>query len=159
MKKTILLSSFLFLSHVIFAQYWTASGNNIYNSLPGYVGIGTAPSFPLDVAGNVHSTGALIVDAQSAGNIAGWFRGVANVSGNVVLQGGAGWQAWWLTGANGYLKIGANGGTEPAMGVINVDETGHVGINTLNTTGFTFNVNGSAVFDGVTVKSFSSTNP
>lgn len=158
MKKTLLLSSFFFLSHSIFAQYWTASGNNIYNSLPGFVGIGVAPSFPLDVAGNVHTTGAFISDAQTAGAISTWVRGVNNVDANLVIQS-ANKQAWWLTGANGYLKIGGNGGTEPATGVINVDYTGHVGINTLNTTGFTFNVNGTAVFDGITVKSFSSTNP
>jgi hypothetical protein len=158
MKKTLLLFSFLFLSHVIFAQYWTASGNNIYNSLPGYVGIGTGPSYPLDVAGVVHTTGAFISDAQTSGAISTWVRGINNVNANLVIQS-ANKQAWWLTGANGYLKIGANGGTEPATGVINVDETGHVGINTLNTTGYTFNVNGSAVFDAVTVTAFSSTNP
>ncbi len=77
-----------------------------------------------------------------------------------MLQGGAGnWQAYWITGANGYLKIGGSGGAEPGTSAINVDYTGNVGVGTLNTSGYKFSVAGSAVFDAVTVKSFSSTNP
>ena len=139
---------------------WTISGNNIYNALPGYVGIGTGPSFPLDVAGTIHSSYNLIIDQTPNSNIGGWFRGAANTSGNVVVHGNQGnWSAWWLTGSYGYMKLGVGGGNETWVGAINIDQTNHVGILTQNTSGYTFNVNGTAVFDGVTVKNFSGNKP
>jgi hypothetical protein len=126
-----------------------------------FLGIGTtSPGSPLDVKGTIHDAGTLIVDAQTSGSIAGWFRGVASGDANVVVQGdGGSWPAFWISGTQTYLKIGANGGTEPTQGAINIDGSGHVGINTLNTSSFNFNVNGSAVFDQVTVEVFSSNNP
>jgi hypothetical protein len=160
MKKTFLFLGFLLSANFIFAQYWTASGNNIYNTLPGYVGIGTAPSCPLDVAGMIHSSYSLVIDQAAGANIGGWFRGAATGSGNIVVQGGGGtWQAYWITGANGYMKIGGSGGAEPGTGAINVDNTGNVGVGTLNTSSYKFSVAGSAVFDAVTVKLITSTNP
>ena len=158
MKQVLLLVSSFFIVNFIFAQpQWVTSGNNLYNYLPGYVGIGTAPNFPLDVAGTIHSSYALIVDQWGSGAIGGWFRAPANTPSNVVIQGGN-LQAWWITGANGYLYLGGNGGTQPTQGAINIDYNGNVGVGTLNTTaGYKFAVNGTAVFDGVTVKSFSST--
>jgi hypothetical protein len=160
MKKTFLFLGFVLSANLIFAQYWTASGNNIYNTLPGYVGIGTAPSFPLDVAGMIHSSYSLLVDQAAGANIGGWFRGAPNTSASVVVHGNQGnWSAWWVTGASGYMKLGTGGGNETWVGAINIDQSNHVGINTQNTSGYTFNVAGSAVFDGVTVKSFSATNP
>jgi hypothetical protein len=138
---------------------WTTSGTNIYNSNTGNVGIGTTtPTYNLDVHGSLHSTNILVVQQATAGAQAAWFLGGTGIDANVVIQQG-GSQAYWLTGTNGYLEIGGNGGTEPTKGAINVDYNGHVGINTLNTTGFTFNVNGTAVFDQVTVETFSGNNP
>jgi len=160
MKKALLFSGLLLAVNVLFAQ-WTTSGTKVYLSdSTDDVGIATSnPGFPLDVHGRVHTTGAVIVDAQTAGSMAAWFRGIASVDANVVLQGGAGYPAFWMSGTSGYLKIGANGGSEPATGAINIDDLGHVGVNTLNTSGYNFNVNGTAVFDGITVKSFSGNNP
>jgi len=41
-------------------NYWTASGNNIYNNNSGNVGIGTtAPGYKLDISGDVRWTGTL----------------------------------------------------------------------------------------------------
>lgn len=158
MKRTLLLCSFLILSHVIFAQ-WTTSGTNIYNSNTGNVGIGTTtPTYNLDVHGSLHSTNTLVVQQATAGAQAAWFLGGSGIDANVVIQQGNS-QAYWLTGTNGYLKIGGNGGTEPAKGAINIDYNGNVGINTLNTSSYTFSVNGTAVFDQITVKNFSGNNP
>lgn len=160
MKSVLFLSAGLLVSHVLFAQ-WTTSGSNIYSSNTGNVGIGTTtPAYKLDVSGGVHSTSTYYSDAFTAGNIALYARGSATgVDGNLVLQSNNS-QAYWITGANGYLRIGGNGGTEPSQGAINIDYNGNVAIGTLNTTaGYKFGVNGSAVFDAVTVKSFSSNNP
>ena len=161
MKKALLFSGLLLAVNVLFAQTWTVSGSNMYLSpTSSFLGIGTStPGFHLDVAGTIHSTGPYIVDAQTAGSMAAWFRGIANVDANVVLQGGAGYPAYWMSGTANYFKIGANGGSEPGTGAINIDNNGHVGIGTLNTTGFNFNVNGTAVFDQVVVQSFSGNNP
>jgi len=164
MKKALFLSSCLFLTQLLFAQQnaWTISGNNIWNALPGYVGIGTAPSFSLDVAGFINTSYALFVHGANA---QGWHEaiiGPSGSSGNLMLQGnaGGGWQQFWVSGGNGIMKLGGNGGIEPSQGAINIDAAGNVAIGTLNTTsGFKFGVNGSAVFDGVTVKSFSGNNP
>ena len=154
MKRTLLLCSFLILSHVIFAQ-WTTSGTNIYNSNTGNVGIGTTtPTYNLDVHGSLHSTNILVVQQATAGAQAAWFLGGSGIDANVVIQQG-GSQAYWLTGTNGYLEIGGNGGTEPTKGAINIDYNGHVGIGTLNTSTFSLNVAGAAVFDEVVVESFS----
>jgi len=46
MKKTALSIFFILSTHFLFAQ-WTTSGNNIYNSNTGYVGIGSTPGFTL----------------------------------------------------------------------------------------------------------------
>jgi hypothetical protein len=161
MKKALLFSGLLLAVNVLFAQTWTTSGSNTYLSpTTAYAGIGTSsPSYPLDVHGYAHTNLTFLADcpASTAGF---WARGASSGNGNMVFQGGAGtWQAFWISGANGYLEIGGNGGVQPTTGVINVDYTGHVGINTLNTSGFTFNVNGTAVFDQVTVEVFSGNNP
>jgi len=162
MKKALLFSGLLLAVNVLFAQTWVTSGSNLYLSpTTALLGIGTStPAYKLDVTGTIHAAGGVIVDAQTSGSIGGWFRGVASGDANVVLQGDAGsWPAFWISGTQTYLKIGANGGTEPGTGAINIDGSGHVGIGTLNTSGYNLNVNGTAVFDGVTVKSFSGNNP
>jgi hypothetical protein len=113
-----------------YSQTWSASGANLYYN-GGSVGIGTStPSYLLDVHGNVHTTSAFIVDAQAVGAIGGWFRGSSTGSGNIVLQGNAGGaSAYWISGSS-ILKIGGNGGSEPAAGAINITNVGAVGIGT-----------------------------
>jgi hypothetical protein len=158
MKKTILIIAFVFFVQVMQAQ-WLNSANGIYYS-NGYVGIGTSPSCSLDVAGLIHSSYSLMIDQPAGGNIGGWFRGGTNSSGNIVVHGNGGnWSAWWVTGAYSYMKLGTGGGNETWVGGVNIDQANHVGINTLNTSGYTLNVNGTAVFDQVTVKNFSSKGP
>ena len=73
MKKTALSIFFLLSTHLLFAQ-WTTSGNNIYNSNTGYVGIGSTPGSKLTVLDSVnYSTsggsglGVLTVNNKYAG--------------------------------------------------------------------------------------------
>jgi hypothetical protein len=129
MKRTFILCSFLFGSILGFAQPFTSS-----------------PGLYIPVSG-ANSSGLFV-------------QGQSGVDGNITLEGLGSAQIFWLSAGNNLFKIGGNGGSEPAMGVINIDgNSGHVGINTLNTSGFTFNVNGTAVCDGMTVMAFSGTNP
>ena len=105
----------------------TVSGSN--------VGIGmTSPTTALQVNGTVTATGlsssGLNVNSTVAGAIAGYFNS-ATVDSNIVLQGDNS-QAYWITGGNNILKIGGNGGNEPASGAINVLWNGNVGIGTTN---------------------------
>jgi hypothetical protein len=158
MKRVLLFCGVILLGTYLpaFSQQWATSGSNIYNTNSGSVGIGTgSPAYTLDVNGSIHSNVCVFGDASTSGQIAMHVRGMATgVNGDLVVQG-YNQQAWWITGASGYLYIGGNGGTEPSKGVINIDYNGNVGINTTNTSGYTFNVNGTAVFDQVTVKVFS----
>lgn len=130
MKRIIFLIVSVAIGHATSAQTWTSGTNLIYTT--GSVGIGTAsPAFPLDVPGVIHTKSAFIADVQNAGDAGAWFRGAANGSANVILQGGAGgYQAFWLSATNGIFKIGASGGVEPTTGAINIDYLGNVGIGT-----------------------------
>jgi hypothetical protein len=95
----------------------------------------------LDVNGFLR-TRYFICDAPAIGDIAGSFRGAPNGSANVVLQGGGG-QAYWMSGANGILKLGGNGVAEPSKGAVNIDYLGNVAINSVQNFGEKFNVNGN----------------
>lgn len=95
----------------------------------GNVGIGeTSPQFKFEV------------------NSISRFKAPSNTNANIIIQGGVGvgtgYQAWWLTGGNGILKIGGNGATEPSTGAINIDYTGKVGIGTTSMGSFQLAVEG-----------------
>lgn len=153
MRKALFLSGCLLLSQLLFAQFQYVSGSSgpIYYNL-GNVGINNNnPGCPLDVNGMIHST-FMVVDAPVAGNIGAWFRGgVSGVNGNMVLQANGG-NAFWFTATSGTLKIGAYGGSEPSVGMINCNFGNTVGINTTDTKGYMFAVAGSAVFTSAVVK-------
>ncbi|GGB06436.1 TMF family protein [Puia dinghuensis] len=162
MKKALLFTGLLFAFYSGFAQgQWPfVSGNSgaiYYNG--GNVGINLMnPGCPLDVYGMIHNN-FMVVDALAAGNIGAWVRGGASgVNGNVVVQASGG-NAFWITADPYNLKIGAYGGTEPSVGMINCTFGNTVGINTTNTQGYTFAVAGTALFTQVTVKATSSNNP
>jgi hypothetical protein len=163
MKKALLFSGLLLAVNVLFAQ-WTTSGTKVYlTDTTDYVGIGTTtPGFPLQVAGLIGGSG-IITKPSTAGGYAAWFQGPAGGDANAIFQGnvspGTADQAWWISGSGNYLYIGGSGGVEPSKGAINIDGNGHVGIGTLNTSSYNLNVDGTAVFDGITVKSFSGNNP
>jgi hypothetical protein len=146
MKKTTFFLPLLCVTQILFAQWTTVSGtNNIYNTALGYVGIGTSnPTAPLDINGLVHTNYLFVNDAPSAGAIGIWVRGFSTGSGNLVLQANGGnSQAYWITGADGMLKLGGNGGTEPTVGAININYLGNVGVGTTNPGSFKMAVEGS----------------
>lgn len=102
--------------------------------------------------------GPIYIPIFTGGNSGLFVQGPTGINGNITMEGNFA-QIFWLTAANNVFKIGGIGATEPGLGAINIDNFGHVGINTLNTSGFNLNVAGTAVFDGITVKNFSSTHP
>lgn len=116
---------------------------NVFPS-SGNVGIGTsAPAFPLDVKGYTHSN-IFLADAVTPGDANFIARGPATGNANIIAQGGAGnYTAFWITGANGLFKIGGNGGTEPAAGVVNITWDGKVGIGTASPGSFMLAVEGA----------------
>jgi hypothetical protein len=81
-----------------------------------------------------------------------FIQGQTAVDANFTMEGIGNAQIFWLTAGNNVFKIGGVGGTEPAMGVINIDQNGNVGVNTLNTAGYKFAVAGTAVFTEAVVK-------
>jgi len=114
---------------------WTTSGANIYNSNSGYTGIGTmTPGYKLDVAGGwIHGSAGVLSEVSIPGSICGWFRGAPNGNSNIVMQANAGGgAAFWMTAQPSMLLIGTAGGAEPAVGAINITQSGNVGIGTLN---------------------------
>src|ERR1700748_1173164 len=123
MKKTLLFSVLLIASKALFAQWVYAPGNTnmIYNTPTGAaVGIGlTNPAFTLDVNGTFHTTQLSLAESSIPNGITQWIRGTANCSGNLVLQGNvsssSAGPAFWISGSSGFLKIGAIGGSEPAV--------------------------------------------
>ena len=91
----------------------------------GAVGINTtSPGYTLDVNGSLHSNNILIIDQPTATAAGAWVRGPAGQTANLIVQGGN-LQAWWITGGNGVLNIGGNGGVQPTSGVLNIDYNGN----------------------------------
>ena len=129
MKKALLFCCLSFAVNVLFAQPFTSSG-------PLYI--------PVFTAGN----SGLFVQGAHQG-----------INGSISFEADGQDQIFWITGANSLFKIGGVGATDPSIGAINIDNFGHVGVGTTNTSGFNFNVAGTAVFDGITVKNFSGTRP
>ncbi|MES1249623.1 MAG: hypothetical protein ABUL46_03020 [Chitinophaga rupis] len=147
MKQLFLFLLLAGISSTLFAQ-WSptpSNANNIYNTNTGNIGIGTNnPGYPLDVNVTTHNTAIVINDAQHAGDVSLWLRGASTGSANMILQALAGnSQAYWITGADGMLKIGANGGVEPTAGVININYQGNVGVGTTNPGSFKMAVEGA----------------
>ena len=71
MKKAVLFLFFLLGTHLLFAQ-WTTSGNNIYNSNSGNVGVGTTyPQAFLDIGNPVIDTLATVLGRLPEGNSIG----------------------------------------------------------------------------------------
>ncbi|WP_315819046.1 hypothetical protein [Paraflavitalea speifideaquila] len=132
------------------AQQWqngTAPGSIYYSG--GFVGIGTSPSYGLDVMGITRSR-YLIAEVPAAGDVGGWFRGAANGNANVVLQGNGGSnRAYWITATNDILRIGGQGAAEPAEGAMNIRHDGKIGIGTSDPGIYNLAVNGKMVPPGL----------
>lgn len=106
------------------------------------------------------SSGPLYIPVSTAGNSGLFVQGAhQGINGSISFEADGQDQIFWITGANSLFKIGGIGASDPATGAINIDNLGHVGINTVHTSDYTFSVNGTAVFDGITVKSFSASRP
>ncbi len=88
-------------------NYWTASGNNIYNSNSANVGIGKTPAYKLDVAGNVNADTLMI-----GGNTF-----VAGPSSNTLVGVQAGGQ---ITTGNNNVYLGKYAAYSSAKGNNNV---------------------------------------
>ena len=94
----------------------------------------------------------LYIPFSNASSSALFIQGQTAVDANLTMEGIGNAQIFWLTAGNNVFKIGGVGATEPAMGVLNIDYQGNLGINTLNTAGYKFAVAGSAIFTQAVVK-------
>jgi hypothetical protein len=146
MKKITLvgITCFMFLFG---RSQWTTSGNNIYNSNSGNVGVGTAsPGQKLTVSGGIR-----IDDA-------GVFTGAVNGTNDGLP---------WLSFGNSITGEGI--GSNRTTGSVNqfgidfytsygrrmcITNSGAVGIGTTNTQGYLLAVNGSAIFTSAFVKPY-----
>ena len=108
------------------------------------IGINTTnPAFNLDVNGSLHANQIVVIDAAGTNSQALWIRGTSSGGdANLTLQAGNS-QAYWITGANGMLRIGNNGGTEPGTGIINIDMYGNAGIGGNPSSNYKLNVVGN----------------
>jgi len=114
------------------------------------VGINTTnPTFNLDVNGSLHTSSIFVANAVNNG-IAVWVSGQSGSDANLVIQGNN-QQAYWLTGTNGMLRIGGNGGTEPSTGVLNIDMNGNSAFGGNTSANYKLNVWGSLRANQVTV--------
>lgn len=124
MKKLLLPVAVCCFVQISSAQPFTGS-----NPLDIHVNASNPADLGLLIQGNTGAIGALGVEGNAAGTVYCLAGTVAN---NMIM---------------GVLN---SDGTGPSA--INIDYQNHVGINTLNTSNYLFNCNGTAIFEQVTVK-------
>lgn len=179
MKKLILSFFVIFITAQFSYAQWASSGNNIYNSNIGNVGIGTAaPLTRLHIVGNGSSidggnsyrlngdglaiqantggrtttTGAqleFVIPADTNGtNVWGQAR-IITIAGNSFNHNATGEMI--LGTRRSFNKLGT--GNQWYYGNdLTIDGHGYVGVNTTNTYGYMFAVNGTAIATSMTVK-------
>jgi hypothetical protein len=127
---------------------WTASGTDIYNSNTGNVGIGTTtPSSPLSVVNAYNVPAAFTCTSLLNTRIT-----IANTQGQLNLGIGTATPHAYAWSSTGSFFIGDDGSpTFFVQGMFN----GSVGIGTMDTKGYKFAVNGSAIFNQAVVKLYS----
>ena len=169
MKKSLLLSlSGVFIVSCASAQ-WTVSGNNIYNSNTGNVGVGvTNPNGKLDV------NGALLFPGSLSNNMTRPGISAVRITGEVSGYGSD------LIRDDGFLRISAGGGTNASIAKsfidisgysqvpdmdrniilgtggnerMRIDRDGNISIGTSDPKGYKLAINGGAVATSFTVKS------
>ncbi len=96
---------------------------------------------------NATPSGWLDVKSTVSGDVLLRGSGVAGGSANVLLQGdnGSASAFWFSAGADNKLRIGGTGGTEPAAGILTIDNAGHA-IVTLQNAAPALSVNSTMVF-------------
>lgn len=96
---------------------------------------------------NSTPSGWVDIKAGAVGDLAAKINGAAAGSANLVIQGDNGSaSAFWISaGADNKLRIGGTGGTEPAAGILTIDNAGHA-IVTLQSAAPSLAVNSTMVF-------------
>lgn len=146
MKKILAILAFVLFCTVTYAQQWNTSGNNIYNTNTGFVGIGTStPNLILDVFQNGTEPKISITNNGGSGGAA--FR-MYDVTSNTDWR--------FKSAGTGTFKIRDNTNAldvlvlEKGTGTLNsiyVKANGNVGLGTTNPLA-KLSVNGTATFNG-----------
>ena len=165
----------IFTASGLFAQQWTTSGSNIYNSNTGNVGIGTtAPGTKLEVVGGITSSGAnaaVVVGTEMS--IQNSVISMYNYNSSIYAPSGVKFTYWDGSAVQSSFKIGSTGnvgiGTSTPGAMLDVNGTTYsrklyVGTPDANTITYMGSnnllaVNGTAVFVKAKVAVYGSTWP
>jgi hypothetical protein len=139
------LFAILFLSIGSIEAQWTSNASSIYSTDGSFVGIGThTPTSNLEVVG---SGCCALVNFRTTGSSNAWLQ-VGNSVGHMNIGVGSATPHPYLWSSTGSMFIGDDG--SPAVFI----SGSNVGINTSDTKGYRFAVNGDAVFNKVVVKPY-----
>lgn len=154
--KQLLFFFLLVVSWQAALPQWSTSGSNIYNTNSGNVGIGTStPATNVEIKFPVASSLSPILrltgggNAQVAIDLATYDPGSNAPPGRILASDDGNYSAniAFLTKAPG----GISNSLQTRMTIM---DNGNVGINTSNTQGYQFAVNGSAIFTSARVKAY-----
>jgi len=151
MKRIILLNAMIFNILLTNAQWAVSPSNsaNIYNTNTGLVGIGTStPTYVLTVSYPTGGGLGLFTTPAATNSCVS----VQNANGHINLGVGNATPQPYIWSSTGNIFFG-NDGQVPTL-YINGMLNGNVGINTTNTAGYKFAVNGNAIFTQVVVQPY-----
>jgi hypothetical protein len=170
-RLTLITILFVFLSNYLFAQ-WSASGNNIYNTNTGSIAVGATNPYAINASAGMFPSIIPRTEIFGTGSSASAFTDLLSIRHSGVTVDAVSRQlgiVFKLSSESSTAEADKMGGlilessnpyaNTPAMSLLTantrrltIDYYGNVGVNTTDTKGYKFAVNGTAVATAVTVK-------